>query len=114
MNIDHLVFKRGELCPVTKLFGIPLLIYSAAVERGIDMPGQGNQPAVYLRIEPHDGFAPPPSAFCFSAQPPSLLIPSQLADVPTWICTFLWVSVDIDFSHFTCSASLFAETKNLC
>ena len=75
MNIDHPVFKRGELCPVTALFGIPLLIYSAAAERRIDMSGQGNQPAVYLRIEPDNGFAPPQSAFCFSAQPPILAYP---------------------------------------
>lgn len=64
VNTNHPVFKRGELCPVTALFGIPLLIYSAAVERGIDMPGQGNQPAVYLRIEPDNGFAPPPWQMC--------------------------------------------------
>lgn len=52
------MFTRGELCPVPELFGIPLLIHSPVIATGIDIENGGNQPAVYLRIEPKDGLAP--------------------------------------------------------
>ena len=59
VQTDHLVFTQGELCPATELFGIPLLIYSPGVATGRDIENGGNQPAVYLRIEPLNGIAPP-------------------------------------------------------
>ncbi|KAF8069896.1 ectomycorrhiza-upregulated zf-MYND domain-containing protein [Lyophyllum atratum] len=57
---DHGIFTRGELCPVTALFGIPLVIYSHTLATGTEpVPSKGeNQAAVFLRIEPGDGFAP--------------------------------------------------------
>jgi len=60
VQADHPVFKRGELCPVTKLYGIPLLVYSQAIAAGRELSDEdeGNQLAVFLRIEPNDGFAP--------------------------------------------------------
>jgi len=58
VQIDHPVFTCGELCPVPELFGIPLLIHSPVVATGIDIKNGDNQPAVYLQIEPKDGFAP--------------------------------------------------------
>jgi hypothetical protein len=58
VQTDHPVFTRGELCPVPELFGIPLLIHSPVIATGIDIENGDNQPAVYLRIEPEDGFAP--------------------------------------------------------
>ncbi len=57
LNTSHPIFTKGELCPVTAKCGYPLLIYSDSIHGGL--PAQeDNQPAVYLRIEPHDGFAP--------------------------------------------------------
>ncbi len=56
LKTDDPVFTRGELCPVTKLYGLPILIHSPAMAKGLD--AAGNQPAVYLRIEPDNGFAP--------------------------------------------------------
>ncbi|KAI0699492.1 hypothetical protein C8T65DRAFT_812518 [Cerioporus squamosus] len=57
LNTSHPIFTKGELCPVTEKCGYPLLIYSDSIHGGV--PAQeNNQPAVYLRIEPHDGFAP--------------------------------------------------------
>jgi hypothetical protein len=60
VNIKDPVFTRGELCPVTGLVGIPILIYSQAMESGRDNEDGNNQPAVYLRIEADDAFAPIP------------------------------------------------------
>ncbi|OJT09249.1 hypothetical protein TRAPUB_14324 [Trametes pubescens] len=54
---SHPVFTQGELCPVTAKCGFPLLIWSEAIHGGLPAM-ENNQPAVYLRIEPHDGFAP--------------------------------------------------------
>ncbi|KAL7278083.1 hypothetical protein ACG7TL_008053 [Trametes sanguinea] len=54
---SHPVFTVGELCPVTDICGTPLLIWSERLhggKRALD----DNQPAVYLRIEPDNGFAP--------------------------------------------------------
>jgi hypothetical protein len=57
--INHPVFTHGEVCPVPRLFGIPLLIYSQSIAIGREIIADGdNQPAVYLRIEPHNCFAP--------------------------------------------------------
>ena len=54
---DHPIFTdRGELCPLTVLYGIPVIIFSEALSSGL--LGAENQPAVYLRIEADDGFAP--------------------------------------------------------
>ncbi|CAA7260743.1 unnamed protein product [Cyclocybe aegerita] len=49
---DHPIFTRGELCPLTAVYGIPILLYRT------QFPYSDNQPAVYLRIEPSSGFAP--------------------------------------------------------
>ncbi|PPQ92967.1 hypothetical protein CVT25_000168 [Psilocybe cyanescens] len=59
-NKDHEIFKRGELCPFTALYKIPIIIFSPRIHLGVHDPSdmEDNQPAVYLRIEPHDGFAP--------------------------------------------------------
>ena len=54
---SHPIFTQGELCPVTAMCGFPLLIYSEAIHGGLPAY-ENNQPAVYLRIEPDDGFAP--------------------------------------------------------
>ncbi|KAI9059409.1 hypothetical protein FKP32DRAFT_1596322 [Trametes sanguinea] len=54
---SHPVFTIGELCPVPDLCGMPLLIWSQRIhgrQRALD----DNQPAVYLRIEPHHALAP--------------------------------------------------------
>ncbi|PFH45906.1 hypothetical protein AMATHDRAFT_51402 [Amanita thiersii Skay4041] len=58
---SHPVFTIGELCPVPALCGFPLLIFSPGVHLGQQPTGEWeNQPAVYLRIEPKDAFAPMP------------------------------------------------------
>ncbi|EIW52895.1 uncharacterized protein TRAVEDRAFT_53328 [Trametes versicolor FP-101664 SS1] len=54
---SHPVFTQGELCPVTAECGFPLLIWSEAIHGGLPAM-ENNQPAVYLRIELDDGFAP--------------------------------------------------------
>ncbi|KAF4620883.1 hypothetical protein D9613_000063 [Agrocybe pediades] len=41
-----------ELCPFTELYNMPIAICQTKY------PHEDNQPAVYLRIEPSDGFAP--------------------------------------------------------
>ncbi|KAJ7762902.1 ectomycorrhiza-upregulated zf-MYND domain-containing protein [Mycena metata] len=56
---NHAVFTKGDLCPATQAYGFPLLIFSDGVHLGRQGKGSENQPAVYLRIEPEDGFAPP-------------------------------------------------------
>ncbi|KAI0740207.1 hypothetical protein C8Q76DRAFT_189717 [Earliella scabrosa] len=57
LKTSHPIFTQGELCPITALCGYPLLIYSESIHGGV--PAQeNNQPAVYLRIEAYDGFAP--------------------------------------------------------
>ncbi|CDO68543.1 hypothetical protein BN946_scf184998.g40 [Trametes cinnabarina] len=53
----HPVFTVGELCPVTDLCGMPLLILSERVHGG-HRALNDNQPAVYLRIEPDNALAP--------------------------------------------------------
>jgi len=56
LSPNHPIFTLGELCPTTALYGIPLIICST---RMFSTYYSGdNQPAVYLRIEPDDGFAP--------------------------------------------------------
>jgi hypothetical protein len=57
LNLNHPIFILGELCPTTALYGIPLIICSTRMFSR-DYDHTDNQPAVYLRIEPHDGFAP--------------------------------------------------------
>ncbi|KAJ3499524.1 hypothetical protein NLJ89_g10094 [Agrocybe chaxingu] len=49
---DHPIFARGELCPLTAVYGIPIILHRTR------FPYSDNQPAVYLRIEASDGFAP--------------------------------------------------------
>ncbi|KAI0344145.1 ectomycorrhiza-upregulated zf-MYND domain-containing protein [Trametopsis cervina] len=56
LNKQHPAFSRAELCTSTKAYGLPLRIYSPAIANGEE--GSGNQLAVYLRIEPDNGFAP--------------------------------------------------------
>ncbi|KAF9559199.1 hypothetical protein CPC08DRAFT_527729 [Agrocybe pediades] len=47
------LFKFGlELCPFTELYNMPIAISQTK------NPHENNQPAVYLRIEPSNGFAP--------------------------------------------------------
>jgi hypothetical protein len=53
---NHPIFTRGELCPLTALYGIPVIIFSEALSSNLS--GDENQPAVYLRIEVDNGFAP--------------------------------------------------------
>ncbi|KDR67771.1 hypothetical protein GALMADRAFT_231682 [Galerina marginata CBS 339.88] len=60
-KLDHPIFTRGELCPLTVLSGIPIVLYSPLLMGGSFDPKEvmsENQPAVYLRIEAHNGFAP--------------------------------------------------------
>ncbi|TFK53481.1 ectomycorrhiza-upregulated zf-MYND domain-containing protein [Heliocybe sulcata] len=58
IKADHHVFSmRGELCPVTQLVGLPLLVYSEAFATGVGLDAN-NQATVYLRIEPENGLAP--------------------------------------------------------
>ncbi|KAI0641801.1 hypothetical protein C8Q79DRAFT_918876 [Trametes meyenii] len=57
LKTSHPIFTQGELCPVTAKCGFPLVIWSRTIHGGTPAMGN-NQPAVYLRIEPHDGFAP--------------------------------------------------------
>ncbi|KIK54175.1 hypothetical protein GYMLUDRAFT_177772, partial [Collybiopsis luxurians FD-317 M1] len=52
---DHPIFIDGEYCPVTKRFGIPLIIYSMGICKGASAP---NEIAIKLRVETKDGFAP--------------------------------------------------------
>ncbi|KAF9073594.1 hypothetical protein BDP27DRAFT_1360207 [Rhodocollybia butyracea] len=54
---NHPIFHRGEICPVTKRCGIPLIIYSTGMYRPAV---EGNEIAVKLRIEASDAFAPLP------------------------------------------------------
>ena len=53
---DHPIFTLGELCPTTALYGIPLIICSTRMFSRYY--SEDNQPAVFLRIEPHIGLAP--------------------------------------------------------
>ncbi|KAF9523473.1 hypothetical protein CPB83DRAFT_862750 [Crepidotus variabilis] len=56
----HAIFKKGELCPLTEFYGHPILIYCPLIHSKVtDRPMGDNELAVYLRIEPSDGFAPP-------------------------------------------------------
>jgi hypothetical protein len=50
LNTDHPVFTLGELCPIPRLCGIPILLYSGAVAQGLD-PGEDgdNRPSVGLK-----------------------------------------------------------------
>ena len=58
LKASHPIFTTGERCPVPQICGFPLIIWSEA-HHGLRMPAKDdNQPAVYLRIEAHDGFAP--------------------------------------------------------
>ncbi|KIL70459.1 hypothetical protein M378DRAFT_156600 [Amanita muscaria Koide BX008] len=57
----HPIFRTGEICPIVARCGIPLLIYSPVLHGRLSPERDAqleNQPAVYLRIEPHDAFAP--------------------------------------------------------
>ncbi|KAF8149434.1 hypothetical protein B0H34DRAFT_733732 [Crassisporium funariophilum] len=56
---SHPIFKSGELCPATPLYGVPLMILSLNLARLGPRHNADNQPSVYLRIEPESGFAPP-------------------------------------------------------
>ncbi|KAF9024189.1 ectomycorrhiza-upregulated zf-MYND domain-containing protein [Hymenopellis radicata] len=49
----------GDLCPATERYGLPLLVLSDGIHNRKRMPdGDGNQPAVYMRIDVDSGFAP--------------------------------------------------------
>lgn len=57
----HLAFAKAERCPATAACGLPVRIFSPVYHTGqvsADHSDDGNQPAVYLRIEVNDGFAP--------------------------------------------------------
>jgi hypothetical protein len=56
LKANHPIFTVGELCPTTDLYGIPLIICSTRMFSNYYV--NDNQPAVYLRIEPDNGFAP--------------------------------------------------------
>lgn len=58
LKASHPIFNQGEICPVTKKCGIPLIIYSRAISMRSFERGGENQPAVYLRMECTDGIAP--------------------------------------------------------
>ncbi|KAH9895735.1 hypothetical protein C8Q73DRAFT_448816 [Cubamyces lactineus] len=58
LKTTHPVFTQGELCPVTEVCGFPLVIWSESIHGG-KRALENNQPAVYLRIEAQDAFAPP-------------------------------------------------------
>ncbi|KZT29102.1 hypothetical protein NEOLEDRAFT_1056884 [Neolentinus lepideus HHB14362 ss-1] len=59
LKINHPVFSMGELCPVTRMAGLPLIVYSGALMMGVGIEtARANQAAVYLRIEPDNGLAP--------------------------------------------------------
>ncbi|EPQ57124.1 hypothetical protein GLOTRDRAFT_38618 [Gloeophyllum trabeum ATCC 11539] len=61
IKADHPVFSEGELCPVSVAVGMPLILYSAAVNgMQVRARDQGNQAAVFLRIEPENAIAPLP------------------------------------------------------
>jgi hypothetical protein len=56
----HPAFSKAELCSATAACGLPIYIFSPVLHMGrfsTDPSNDGNQPAVYLRIEA-DGFAP--------------------------------------------------------
>lgn len=59
-NKRDAIFKLGELCPLTALYGIPIIIFSPRIQLKRHDPNdmEENQPAVYLRIESDNGFAP--------------------------------------------------------
>uniref|UniRef100_A0A8H8CPL9 Uncharacterized protein n=1 Tax=Psilocybe cubensis TaxID=181762 RepID=A0A8H8CPL9_PSICU len=59
-NRDHDIFRLGEVCPFTELYGVPIILFSPLVHLGKREPNDmmDNLPAVYLRIEPRNGFAP--------------------------------------------------------
>lgn len=57
----HHAFSKAELCPATAACGLPVRIFSPVIHMGrlsANHSDDGNQPAVYLRIEVDDGFAP--------------------------------------------------------
>ena len=57
LDTSHTIFTQGEMCLLTEQCGLPLMIYSDSIHGGLPAYAD-NQPAVYLRIEAHDGFAP--------------------------------------------------------
>ncbi|KDQ60401.1 hypothetical protein JAAARDRAFT_32798 [Jaapia argillacea MUCL 33604] len=57
LKTSHAIFKKGEMCPVPGKIGVPLVIWSEAL-MGTGLRAPENQAAVYLRIEPHNAFAP--------------------------------------------------------
>ncbi|KAF9476093.1 hypothetical protein BDN70DRAFT_882865 [Pholiota conissans] len=62
---SHPIFNSRELCPFTKLYDIPIILFSPTMARGEPCfetrggkkVGATNKPAVFLHIEPRDGFA---------------------------------------------------------
>ena len=67
-RLRHILLKQGhpalakaEVCPATAACGLPVCIFSPVIHMGwssADDDDDGNQPAVYLRIDVDDGFAP--------------------------------------------------------
>ena len=53
----HPIFKNGDVCPVSEVVGLPLVIYRHSPAGGSG-PGADNQIATYLMVDPVSGYAP--------------------------------------------------------
>jgi len=59
---SHPVWTQGEQSKLSKVVGVPLLLYRELPERSLNEPGNpglDNQSMTYLMIELDNGFAPP-------------------------------------------------------
>lgn len=55
------IWTQGTLCPVPHIFGVPLIIWRHIRRDPLSFPRDkklDNQPATWLMIDPHTGFAP--------------------------------------------------------
>ncbi len=58
---DHLVWKSGNISPLSQVVGVPILIHRETEEQPLETPNDcdlDNQAVTYMMIDPDSGFAP--------------------------------------------------------
>jgi hypothetical protein len=81
LDAKHDIHHLGELCPVSKAVGLPLIIYRHIRTDSLRMrrdPYLDNQIATFLMVELYDGFAPPRYASCYPYREVLVLILSMI------------------------------------
>ena len=83
----HPIYSAGHVCPMSRVVGLPLVIYRHMPEGGNDA-GSDNTIATFLMIDPVSGFAPPRlvATPCYLAQMMRSLFPSWQQAVGTVGC----------------------------